>query len=64
MASMASPIGVALNPTQGSCLPFVTISVASPLLSMVSAGFIILDVGFRAMPVSYTHLTLPTKRIV
>ena len=43
MASIASPIGVALNPTQGSCLPFVTISVASPLLSMVSAGFIILD---------------------
>jgi hypothetical protein len=46
---MASPIGVALNPTQGSCLPFVTISVASPLLSMVSAGFIILDVGFKAI---------------
>ena len=34
---------------KGSCLPLVRISVSRPSTSMVRAGVVILDVGFRAM---------------
>ena len=48
-ASIASAIGTALIPTQGSCLPFVTIIESSPLLLIVLPGILILDVGFIAI---------------
>ena len=62
-------------PTQGSWRPRTDIFVFLPFLSIVSLLFIIEDVGLTAkeaiiscpeeippsIPVSYTHLTLPTK---
>ena len=45
---MASPIGTALIPTQGSCLPFVFIDVFLPFISTVSLSIKIELVGFTA----------------
>ena len=45
---MASPIGTALMPTHGSCLPLTEIFVFLPLLSIVFLSFNIDDVGFTA----------------
>ena len=47
-ASIASPMGTALIPTQGSCLPLTEIFVFFPFLSTVSLLLIIEDVGFTA----------------
>ena len=45
---MASPIGTALIPTQGSCLPLTEIDVFFPNLSIVFLLFSIDEVGFTA----------------
>ena len=45
---MASPIGTALMPTQGSCLPLTEIDVFFPNLSIVFLDVRIEDVGFTA----------------
>ena len=45
---MASPIGTALIPTQGSCLPLTDIDVFLPNLSIVFLDFKIDEVGFTA----------------
>ena len=45
---MASPIGTALIPTQGSCLPLTEIEVFFPNLSIVFLELNIDDVGFTA----------------
>ena len=47
-ASIASPIGTARIPTQGSCLPRTEIFVFFPLVSIVSRVFKIEDVGLTA----------------
>ena len=46
---MASAMGVARMPTQGSCRPVVAISVSLPATSMVLPGMRMLEVGFKAM---------------
>ena len=48
-ASMASAIGVARMPTQGSWRPVVTTSSASPRILIDLPGIRILEVGFKAM---------------
>ena len=48
MASMASTIGTARMPTQGSCLPLVMTSVAWPSTSTVWPPRRMLDVGLNA----------------
>ena len=45
---MASPIGTALIPTQGSCLPFTEIEVFLPNRSIVFLLVKIDEVGFTA----------------
>ena len=45
---MASPIGTALIPTQGSCLPLTEIEVFFPNLSIVFLKLNIYEVGFTA----------------
>ena len=45
---MASPIGTALIPTQGSCLPLTEIEVFFPNLSIVFLKLNIDEVGFTA----------------
>ena len=45
---MASPIGTALIPTQGSCLPLTDIDVYLPNLSIVFRDFNIDEAGFTA----------------
>ena len=45
---MASPIGTARIPTQGSCLPLTEIFVFLPFLLTVSLLFKIEEVGFTA----------------
>ena len=45
---MASPMGTALIPTQGSCLPLTEIFVFFPFLSIVSLLVKIDEVGFTA----------------
>ena len=45
---MASPMGTALIPTHGSCLPLTEIFVFFPFLSIVSLLLKIDDVGFTA----------------
>ena len=45
---MASPIGTALIPTQGSCLPLTDIDVFFPNLSIVFREDRIEDVGLTA----------------
>ena len=47
-AIIASPIGTARMPTQGSCLPFVIISLSVPSLDIVCLGVKIDEVGFTA----------------
>ena len=47
MASMASQIGVARRPTQGSCRPVVTTSTGLPATSMVLPGTWMLEVGLN-----------------
>ena len=47
-ASIASPIGTARIPTQGSCLPFTDILVFFPFLSIVFLLVSIEEVGFTA----------------
>ena len=46
---MASAIGTARIPTQGSCRPFVTTSTGSPLRLIERPGIVILEVGFSAI---------------
>ena len=46
---MASAIGVARIPTQGSCRPVVSTVVARPLLSIVRRGRRMLEVGLSAI---------------
>src|SRR5207247_2352233 len=70
-ASMASAIGVARIPTQGSCRPVVSTVTASPRVLMVRRGNRMLEVGLRAidtvrswpveMPPSTPPLLLETK---
>ena len=48
-ATIASTIGTALKPAQGSCRPFVATSLAAPLISMVFAGIRRLLVGLNAI---------------
>ena len=48
---MASAIGTALIPTQGSCLPFVRIVVVLLFLSTVFPVINMLEVGFSAMSI-------------
>ena len=48
-AIIASAIGTALMPTQGSCLPFVLIVVGLFLISTVLPGTKMLDVGLSAI---------------
>ena len=48
MASIASPIGTARMPTQGSCRPLVDMSISAPALLIVRRGLRIDDVGFTA----------------
>ena len=45
---MASPIGTALIPTQGSCLPLTDMEVFLPNLSIVFLELSIDEVGFTA----------------
>ena len=45
---IASPIGTALIPTQGSCLPFTEIFVFLPFLSIVFLLVKIEEVGLTA----------------
>ena len=49
MANIASAIGVALTPTQGSWRPLVSISIEFPATSILLPGVVILEVGFKAM---------------
>ena len=46
---MASAMGTARIPTQGSCRPFVTTSTGSPLRLIERPGIVILEVGFSAI---------------
>ena len=48
-ATIASAMGVARSPTQGSCRPVVTTSTGSPARSMLRPGRRRLEVGLRAM---------------
>ena len=48
-AVIASAMGVARSPTQGSCRPVVTTSTGSPDRSMLRPGRRRLEVGFKAM---------------
>ena len=48
MASIASPIGTARMPTQGSCRPLVETSISSPARLIVRRGLRIDDVGLTA----------------
>ena len=50
-AVIASAIGVALTPTQGSCLPLTCISWDSPEVSIVLPSLFMLEVGFKAIEV-------------
>ena len=43
---MASAIGTALMPTQGSCLPVTSMSTSSPSLFTVLPFDLMLEVGF------------------
>ena len=49
MASMASAMGAARIPTQGSWRPVVTTSAGAPCISMVWPGMRRLEVGLRAI---------------
>src|SRR5471030_1870419 len=48
-ASIASAIGVARMPTQGSCRPWVSMVAGRPCKSMVRRGLRMLDVGLIAI---------------
>ena len=60
-AIIASAIGTALMPTQGSCLPFVLIVVGLFLISTVLPGTKMLDVGYNTMIYSESEVQRITQ---
>ena len=61
---MLAPLGVIVNESPKQIDPELTASVGAALTVTVDTTPIELTQPNALVPVSYTHLTLPTKRIV